>query len=151
MLQPLPFKYLGTYNSSVIEDNGGLAEFFGYLKVEIECPKDIRPVLPYKDPATGNIINPTGSWVGTYFSEELKAMSEIGYNIRIINGMSFSKAYLFKDYINHFFHIKQQAELEGNSTLRYIAKLHLNSLYGIFGRKTESLKTIVIDNKDIPL
>jgi len=53
-----------------------------------------RPVLPlHKD---GNTIYPTvvGA-IGVYFSEELKAVSKLGYQIALIKGYEFSKEYLF--------------------------------------------------------
>ena len=43
--------------------------------------------------------------------------------------------------------------IKANATgsLRWIAKLLLNSLYGIFGRQQELLKTMIVNNEDLPL
>ena len=76
--------------------------------------------------------------VGVYFSEELKAVEKYGYKIEPIQGIEFSKAKLFSEYIDHFYDIKKYST--GSS--RWIAKLHLNTLYGIFGRKPDRLNTI---------
>lgn len=71
-----------------------LVEFFGYLKVEVSCLKDIKvPVLPFK--FNGKTIFPTGRWIGSYFSEELKAVLSLGYKFKFIEGYEFSKIDLF--------------------------------------------------------
>ena len=52
---------------------------------------------------------------------------------------SFSKANLFQDYIDHFYNKKKMSI----GAERFIAKLHLNTLYGTFGRKLDNLQTII--------
>jgi hypothetical protein len=63
-------------------------------------------------------------------------VQKLGYSIKPIRGYEFSKAVLFKDYIDHFYNLKS------NSTgpERYLAKLMLNSLYGLFGRGHSAIK-----------
>lgn len=56
------------------------------------------------------------------------------YNLEYIEGWSFrASTTLFKDYIDKWIAIKNQATREGNEGMRTIAKLMLNSLYGKFG------------------
>ena len=47
---------------------------------------------------------------------------------------------LFTKYIDHFYSKKKYAK----GAERFIAKLHLNSLYGMFGRKLDMLQTITV-------
>lgn len=75
----------------------------------------------------------------------MKAVEKYGYKIEPIQGIEFSKAKLFSEYIDHFYDIKKYST--GSS--RWIAKLHLNTLYGIFGRKKDILETIIVNNEDI--
>ena len=56
-------------------------------------------------------IYPTSSWLGVYFSKELKAVAQLGYQIKLINGYEFSKIDLFSDYVNTFFLILNQVAL----------------------------------------
>jgi len=57
--------------------NFKLDNFFGFLEVEVTAPKNlVIPLLPLK--YQGKTIFPTGTWVGTYFSEELKAVLKYG-------------------------------------------------------------------------
>jgi hypothetical protein len=46
-------------------------------------------LLPCK--IKGKTILPTGSRIGRYFSEELKAVLSLGYKIKFIEGSEFSK------------------------------------------------------------
>ena len=49
---------------------------------------------------------------------------------------------LFTNYINHFYEQKRLASSIGDKVLKQISKDHLNTLYGIFGRKPDRLNTI---------
>lgn len=92
----------------------------------------------------GRIIHPTGTWEGTYFSEELKAAVKHGYSIQILSVLHFSKQPdLFKSYINHFYELKKEATANKDVTNKAIAKLHLNSLYGMFGRGLDLLSSVI--------
>jgi hypothetical protein len=66
-------------------------------------------------------IHPTGSWIGIYFSEELKAVAKLGYQIQILKLYKFSKCDLFSEYVNKFFEIKR---ISSGST-KFIGKMHL--------------------------
>ena len=61
LMKPMPFKLIRKINFKNKNNSGfNLDEFFGYLKVEVTCPKDIKvPVLPCK--FNGKTIFPTGT------------------------------------------------------------------------------------------
>ena len=146
MKKPMPLNLIKKYTleeSSQID----LRSFFGFLKVKVTITKNdklVNPMLPCK--YQGKTIFPYGTWIGTYFSEELKAMLPLGYKFEVLEAMEFSKCNLFSDFINHFYEIKKNAK----GASRFIAKLHLNTLYGYFGRKQDNIKTITIRNIDLP-
>jgi hypothetical protein len=103
MSNPMPFEIVKFYhNMRFIK----LENFFGFCLAQIYCPKNIRPVLPYR--YEGKTIHPTGSWIGVYFSEELKAVQKLGYEITLIKGYEFTKLDLFSNYIKHFYSIKKK-------------------------------------------
>ena len=57
------------------------------------------------------------------------------YEIKFIGGYKFKvRNDMFIDYVNKFYHMKQDATTNANASLRAIAKLFLNSLYGKFGQ-----------------
>ena len=119
---------------------------FGFFKAEIEVDNNINiPVLPMRINNTS--ICGVGKWTGWYFSEELKdAQDNYGYKIKLIKGYEFSKTDLFSSYVEHFYDKKK---FSTTSAERLIAKMQLNQLYGIFGRKQELIETINIPKKDI--
>jgi hypothetical protein len=142
MVKDMPFKMIKYHHNM---SNVNLEEFFGFCLAEIECPKNIKiPLLPHK--YQDRTIYPTGKWIGVYFSEELKAVLPHGYKINLIKGYQFSKINLFKKYVEHFYLLKKNYK---NPADRLIAKMHLNQMYGIFGRKQELLETITIKNINI--
>jgi hypothetical protein len=103
----------------------------------------LRPVLPFHH--EGKTIYPVGTWEGVYFSEELKAVEKLGYQITLIEGYEFTKAYLFTDYVKHFYEIKKHS----TGVERNTAKLQLNNLYGYFGRKQIGLSTLNVKNNEL--
>jgi len=142
MKNPMPLNLIKIHKNMI---DIKLENFFGYLKVEVTCPKTmLRPVLPFK--FEGKTIYPTGNWIGIYFSEELKAVQMLGYQFKLIEGYEFSKANLFNNYVDHFFNIKKTS----TGAQKAIAKLHLNGLYGYFGRRQDLIETVNVDNNSLP-
>jgi hypothetical protein len=84
--------------------------------------------------------------VGTYFSEELKAVIKLGYTVKMIKGIHFTRFKPFTEYVNHFYETKKNSI----GPLRFITKSHLNNFYGIFGIKNNKLETLMIDSRDLP-
>jgi hypothetical protein len=115
-----------------------LDDFFGFCLAKIECPKNVRmTLLPYRN-SDGSIIFPTGVWYNVYFSEELKFVVKHGYKVNLISGIPFTKAFIFNKYVKHFYEIKSKAV---DTVTRFLAKMHLNQLYGYFGRMRELIIT----------
>lgn len=123
MLQSMPHKLLN--DGKIINlSNRSLDSFFGFAEVKIFCPLNMqRPVLPFH--LKGKTIYPVGSWTATYFSEELKAIQNLGYQITLIRGLEFDKADLFSSYVKYFHEIKKYAV----GVERDMAKNQMNNLY----------------------
>lgn len=122
-----------------------LIDFFGFALCNISTPKYMtKPLLLYK--YKGKTIFPTGIFTGVSFSEELKAIEKDGYKITLIRRVEFSKTYLFNTYVEHFYNKKKFSY----GPERFIAKMHLNQLYGIFDRRNKLIQTINIYKKDLP-
>ena len=142
MLKPIPLKIIKDHKNINLEltlDSG----LFGFFEAECYIPKSDRPILPLK--LGGRTIYPYGSWKGVYFSEEMKALIPYGYKFKLLRGYEFSKYNLFSKYVEHFYNIKKNS----SGSAKFIAKMHLNSLYGTFGRKQDVLETININNRDL--
>lgn len=142
MLKPMPLHHI-KYHSDLSMNNINL--FFGFCLAEIECPKHIKiPILPFRT-INNDVIYPTGIWTGVYFSELLKEAVKHGYKIKLINGHEFSKANIFNNYIHHFYNIKKNS----TGSTRFIAKMHLNQLYGYFGRNQELIITKIVNRNEL--
>lgn len=87
------------------------------------------PVLPRKE--KGMLLWDLISAEGWYNSVDIENAVVMGYQIEFVRGYQWiDTAPIFKDVIMDLFNIKQEAENNGDVTLRSIAKLLMNSMYG---------------------
>lgn len=66
-----------------------LEQLFGFVSAKVTCPESLKvPLLPYKDPKTGTLLFPTGTFTGVYFTEELElALTlKVGYKVELNHG-----------------------------------------------------------------
>jgi DNA polymerase family B len=140
MLNPMPLEFLGEFEGGGVS----LKDVFGFVEARITSPDDLEfPLLSHK--VDNETIHPIGSWIGVYFSEELKCVEKFGYKVELIKVYKFSQEYIFNSYIKHFYNIKKLA----SGALRFIAKMHLNQLYGYFGRKKTLIETKNVLKQDL--
>lgn len=65
------------------------------------------------------------------------------YDVEYFSGWKFKgRNNMFKDYIDNWIKIKNNATIDGNEPMRTLAKLMLNSLYGKFGTNPECRRKI---------
>jgi DNA polymerase type B, organellar and viral len=118
---------------------------FGFFYVKLQAPKDMKePILQVKRKINNltRTIAPIGSWKGWYFSEELYNAEKFGYKFEVLKGYTFNKGYIFKDYVEKLYAIKESHPK--SSPMNLNAKLLLNSLYGRFGMSPHSDEHIVL-------
>nr|YP_010714048.1 hypothetical protein P2X57_mgp54 [Fuscoporia gilva]WDD39611.1 hypothetical protein [Fuscoporia gilva] len=102
-------------------------ENLGIYKLNVTSPKNIlHPILPIK--SKNNTIYPTGKWTGWYYIEEIKNAIKYGYKFEILGGYIFSSDFIFTDYINNLYSIKENSNKDDPMYL--IAKLLFKSLFG---------------------
>lgn len=134
MKQLIPIKIL----HKVHGDRKPVEDIFGFIKVEVDSSNVNKPMLPYR--YEGKVIYPKGKFIGTYFSEELKAMIPLGYKFNVISYIECEGAYIFNKYVDHFYSEKKNA----TGGYRWIVKMHLNQLYGYFGRSLDIFYSIIL-------
>lgn len=140
MCNPMPTDFLG----ETIGTDVKLENVFGFAEAKITPPDNLEiPLLPFK--IANETIHPLGSWIGIYFSEELKTIKKFGYKVELIKVYNFSKSDIFTNYIKHFYNIKKNTV----GALRFIAKNHLNQIYGLFGRRKTLIETKNVYTKDL--
>lgn len=144
-----PYAMMGELPYKIVKKHKDLSgvnvkDFKGFVKARVTCPDNIKhPIVAYH--TEGKTVYPTGTWEDVYFSDLLAKAQTFGYKIELIEGIEFEYTDLFSDYIKHFYEIKKNSK----GSLKYLAKLKLNSLYGTFGRKKETLTAINVENKDL--
>ena len=150
MSKPMPVGKPNLINLTVedfLEDD---FTFFGFVEATIRAPCPIVPagyigLLPIK--LKGRLICPVGTFSGFFFSEELRFALKNGYELLSIKlAYSFQRgANTFKDLITQLNEMKIQAQKDGKPTIRNIAKLLMNSMYGRFGMKTINQAFAIVD------
>jgi len=129
--------------------NAKLENLFGFVKAMVVCPKDMnRPFLPYKE-NTGQLIFPTGLFLGVYWSEELKYAEKLGYKVYPLQALQYKMIKTpFKEFINDLYNQRLEAKKNGDEALSFVLKTTMNSLYGRFGISPESTKTEIAVSKE---
>jgi hypothetical protein len=136
----MPIEFLSETDGT----NVRLEDIFGFAEARITTPNNLEiPLLPFK--VENETLHPLGSWIGIYFTEELKEIAKQGYKIELIKVFHFSKADIFSNYIKYFYDIKKNA----TGAMRLIAKMHLNQLYGYFGRRKTLIETKNVYNNEL--
>nr|QWO71416.1 DNA polymerase [Termitomyces sp. T60a]QWO71419.1 DNA polymerase [Termitomyces sp. T99] len=140
MLRDLP---VGNPTLSYSKD---LNSFFGFCYAKITPPPGLdNYLIPYRDP-TGKVYCPSKPFFGLYWSELLKASREYGYEINVIGGFNFEKGKkVFNSFVRDIYEKRLEAKKKGLSSLQYIFKLILNSLYGRMGMKDLENKLEIVD------
>lgn len=121
--------------------------FFGFIKVEVTSPEDMhKPFLNYYDSDLG-LISPIGTWTEVYFSEEIKYALKLGYKFKYLQGISYNKGIVFKDFVEYLYAIR--LKFPKGTPLNILIKLIMNSLYGKFGMKLNITESKLINNEEI--
>lgn len=126
-----------------INSDFNINNFFGFIEVEVESPKDVYiPFLVHTD-KLGRLISPLGKWKDTYFSEEIKYAITLGYKFKYIKAVQFEKNKIFKNFVINLYNERLS---QVNTPLSNIIKLLLNSLYGRLGMKNENFLSEITNN-----
>lgn len=80
-------------------------------------------------------VYPIGRFRTVLTTPELLLALDNGWLEEVHDIVIYRKRAIFKEYVDFFYSIKQQAGKEGKRLMRAFAKLYLNSLYGKFGQR----------------
>ena len=125
----------------------------GFYEVEFTCPDNLRvPVIPKKKTKHGAIVGVDWDLLagkGVYTSVDIENGIDAGYQVKFINKClvyDSKSSTVFKDYIESFFQMKNEADKLGLPVQRSIAKLFMNSLYGKMLQKAIFSQNAIINN-----
>ena len=111
----MPIEFLGESEGTNVK----LKDIFGFAEAKITVPDDINiPLCPFK--VDNETIHPVGSWIGIYFTEELKAVENSGYKVELIKVYNFSKADIFTKFIEYFYTNMDSICIDGQLPKQFI-------------------------------
>ena len=148
MCQPMPVGYPTRVILTVNDFLQG--DFFGFINATVQAPaNEYIGLLPIK--FKGKLICPGGTFKGLFFSEELRFALANGYEL-----LEISQAWAFKRGINTFLQLietlngmKITAQINKQPTIRNMAKLLMNSMYGRFGMHPTIMETHIWDEEQM--
>lgn len=121
----------------------------GITYAEIKTPDKLYlPVLPSKIKIKNDVklMFILGKYDGYWDNALLRKAYELGYKITPKKSILFETEYIFRDFVKHFYSIKENSESQ--TPMYLIAKLLMNSLYGKFGQRQDSEFMIKDPNPD---
>lgn len=127
----------------------GYLKGLGFVNASVYVPMQAIPPLPVQ---MGKLTFPCGHIYGIWGYEELDyAVKHCGVVIEQYHALChFSKTYpVFKNFINYFYGMKEEATEKGEQALRTLAKLIMNVGYGYTGMSREDKTTLdALENAD---
>ncbi|MEM3290887.1 MAG: DNA polymerase [Candidatus Micrarchaeaceae archaeon] len=95
--------------------------------------------LPYIAKRINNkLIYPIGTFQAYVTNLEINELIKDKQNFKVVRGVVYRHIKnIFKDYIDYFYKMKQEAKTNDNKILYLISKLFMNSLYGKFAEREE--------------
>lgn len=120
-------------------DKKSVFETIGVTNAVIKSPENMYlPLLPSKVKLKRDtkLMFVLGKYEGWWDNTLLSKAHELGYKIEPKKTYVFESDYIFKDFIKHFYPIKENSD--SKSPMYLISKLLMNSLYGKFGQRQES-------------
>jgi len=108
--------------------------FEGVSLVDIYCPEMEYPFLPVRTET--KLLFPCGDFSGWYSHVELRRALELGYVIKKVRKTYYFKGTCepFREYVLDLYNKRLEFKEQGSS-MEYVVKILLNSLYGKFGQK----------------
>lgn len=98
-------------------------------KVELETDNNIYPLR-----TKTKLIFPIGRFTTYLHHNELERALNDGHIKRVLECAVYDSEYIFGDYVNFFYSLKEKYTTESNLSWRFMSKLFLNSLYGKWGQ-----------------
>ena len=143
MRNPMPV------GNPILSTNIDLDNSFGYFYAHILVPHNQMSLVPYRT-ELGVIEYPSTDFSGWYFSEELKALKLLNYQIKLEGGYLFeSSSTVFTSFVEKLYNDQITAKKNNNITLANILKLIMNSLYGKTGMNPITTFSKIIRTDDI--
>lgn len=127
----MPTKVIGHYNNVALEElSRWVVDYAVCAAVVIATDEPVYPCVE-----EGRLLFPVGEFISYLSTPELVYALEHGHIRNTIRACVYEKAVIFKDYVEWFYHYRQQQAAAGNTLEAWNTKIMMNSLYGKFGQR----------------
>jgi len=115
-----------------------MGELLDHYSVIARCRiRTDEPVYPVK--IDGLTCFPVGEFITTLCTGSLEYALHHGHLISVERATLYHRADLFSEYVDFFWRLRRNFQMEENAVMEYVSKLFMNSLYGKFGEQRDSL------------
>jgi DNA polymerase type B, organellar and viral len=145
---PMPVGDPTYFEGDILQNYDPNNKPFGIFEVDVVAPSNIKlPLLQtrMKTKKYHRTVAPLGSWSGVYFSDELYNAAKFGYSYKVKRGYLFEKGYIFTEYVDFLYNLKEQSKK--GTPIYIISKLLLNSLYGRLGMNPIAEQHVITTNE----
>lgn len=132
-----PIKYVKIIHAETVDK---LADYL--TKFSVCANVIIQTVNPIYCIRRGRALFPTGRFMATLCTPELKYALANGHIKEVNTLVLYEQANIFKSYVESFYSMRQKFAQQHNPEYVEICKKMLNSLYGKFGQKAENWEKI---------
>ena len=136
--QPFPCEYRGSFYGITMEILQQLLQ--SSMVVARVSLKTDKPFYPFR--YKQRLVFPIGTFATTLCTPELQLALDHGHIQQVEWGARYKKAFLFANYVETLYTLRQRYTAEENPTFAFLCKILLNALYGKFGQNGKVWQTV---------
>ena len=140
-----PTQFLAHHGNIKIDNLSWILKYW-CVSAEVVVNTDV-PMYPIV--YNNKLIFPIGEFKTIINTRLLIEAIKRGHIVKILWADSYKAAHIFKEYVEHFYPLKQKYKEEGNTIMAALVKLLMNALYGKFAQQND--KTVERVEMDGPV
>jgi len=118
---------------------------YAFIKCRVTSPENIKVPLLLRRINNKSIAG-TGTWIGSYYSAELREAISIGYRVEPIEAIIFEGQMVFDEYINDIY--AKRLQTPKSDPMNWVYKQTMNSTYGRFGLRPYLSECEILNKED---
>lgn len=125
-----------------------IEEYDGITRASIDAPYSYFPMLSWKEPSTGKLLNAYGTFDGWFTNHELSAAMDEGYEVRPKESIIYYEQFKpFREAVQFLYKLRQKYKADDNP-FQEIVKLFMNSgLFGKWGTNFTKMEEVFTEDK----
>jgi hypothetical protein len=141
---PFPGSYAYRENPSI----GLLEEYDGICRASVTAPYSYFPMLSWKEPESGKLLNPYGTYEGWFTNHELRLAMDNNYEVQPKEMIYYHEQFKpFREAVEFLYKLRQKYRDDDNP-FQEIVKLFMNSgLFGKWGTNFTKMEEVFTEDK----